>query len=120
MKLLFSKCSNKTQKNIIFRNILQWGSYNPNIFTTIDPNDCVLWDEQLWNMGTHREQLWKNARLKKFPIIPEKMVFDGPSLLKCRKCGKRKVEHYTKQTRSADEPMTTFVTCVHCQNRWKF
>ena len=24
------------------------------------------------------------------------------------------------QTRSADEPMTTFVTCTVCNNRWKF
>jgi len=24
------------------------------------------------------------------------------------------------QTRSADEPMTTFVTCHNCNNRWKF
>ena len=23
------------------------------------------------------------------------------------------------QTRSADEPMTTFVTCIRCSNRWK-
>jgi transcription elongation factor S-II len=23
------------------------------------------------------------------------------------------------QTRSADEPMTTFVTCIDCGNRWK-
>jgi hypothetical protein len=23
------------------------------------------------------------------------------------------------QTRSADEPMTTFVTCVACNNKWK-
>lgn len=46
----------------------------------------------------------------------------------CRKCkaaGKSK-EEYTKctyyqlQTRSADEPMTTFVTCITCGTRWKF
>jgi transcription elongation factor S-II len=24
------------------------------------------------------------------------------------------------QTRSADEPMTTFVTCLECDKRWKF
>jgi transcription elongation factor S-II len=24
------------------------------------------------------------------------------------------------QTRSADEPMTTFVSCLECYNRWKF
>jgi transcription elongation factor S-II len=28
--------------------------------------------------------------------------------------------YYQLQTRSADEPMTTFVTCVNCDNRWKF
>lgn len=32
----------------------------------------------------------------------------------------RKTTYYQMQTRSADEPMTTFVTCVNCGNRWKF
>jgi len=39
---------------------------------------------------------------------------------KCGKCGKRKCTYYQMQTRSADEPMTTFVTCTNCNNRWKF
>jgi len=39
---------------------------------------------------------------------------------KCGKCGQRKTIYYQMQTRSADEPMTTFVTCVNCNNRWKF
>ena len=39
---------------------------------------------------------------------------------KCGKCGQRKCTYYQLQTRSADEPMTTFVTCVNCDNRWKF
>eukprot|EP00240_Pyramimonas_obovata_P016145 CAMPEP_0118933528 /NCGR_PEP_ID=MMETSP1169-20130426/12038_1 /TAXON_ID=36882 /ORGANISM="Pyramimonas obovata, Strain CCMP722" /LENGTH=295 /DNA_ID=CAMNT_0006876299 /DNA_START=64 /DNA_END=948 /DNA_ORIENTATION=- len=37
---------------------------------------------------------------------------------KCGKCGQRKTIYYQMQTRSADEPMTTFVTCVNCNNRW--
>jgi len=38
----------------------------------------------------------------------------------CRKCKDRKCHIYQAQTRSADEPMTTFVTCVTCGNNWKF
>ena len=36
----------------------------------------------------------------------------------CRK--KTKCDYYQMQTRSADEPMTTFVTCLECDKRWKF
>ncbi|BGP36215.1 transcription elongation factor TFIIS [Rhodotorula kratochvilovae] len=37
-------------------------------------------------------------------------------------CGRngRRCMYYQMQTRSADEPMTTFVTCLACSNRWKF
>lgn len=37
----------------------------------------------------------------------------------CRRCKQRKCTYYQMQTRSADEPMTTFVTCLNCNNRWK-
>ena len=37
----------------------------------------------------------------------------------CRKCHKNQCTYYQMQTRSADEPMTTFVTCIPCGNRWK-
>ncbi len=37
----------------------------------------------------------------------------------CRKCKSKKCSYYQLQTRSADEPMTTFVTCIDCGNRWK-
>lgn len=38
---------------------------------------------------------------------------------RCGKCGQRKCVYYQKQTRSADEPMTTFVTCTVCNNRFR-
>jgi len=41
-------------------------------------------------------------------------------LLKCGKCGKKNCTYNQIQTRSADEPMTTFVLCNECGNRWKF
>tara|TARA_Y100000768_G_scaffold351103_1_gene301780 strand:- start:5500 stop:6009 length:510 start_codon:yes stop_codon:yes gene_type:complete len=37
----------------------------------------------------------------------------------CWKCKSKKCSYYQLQTRSADEPMTTFVTCLDCGNRWK-
>lgn len=41
-------------------------------------------------------------------------------LLKCGKCKKRNCTYNQLQTRSSDEPMTTFVLCNECGNRWKF
>ena len=40
-------------------------------------------------------------------------------LFKCGKCKSTKTSYYQMQTRSADEPMTTYVTCRGCGNRWK-
>jgi DNA-directed RNA polymerase subunit M/transcription elongation factor TFIIS len=41
--------------------------------------------------------------------------------LDCRRCRKKtRCDYYQMQTRSADEPMTTFVTCLECDLRWKF
>jgi len=37
----------------------------------------------------------------------------------CRKCKSKQCTYYQLQTRSADEPMTTFVTCISCGSRWR-
>ncbi|XP_023820101.1 transcription elongation factor A protein 3 isoform X3 [Oryzias latipes] len=41
-------------------------------------------------------------------------------LLQCGKCNKKNCTYNQVQTRSADEPMTTFVLCNECGYRWKF
>ena len=43
-------------------------------------------------------------------------------IIKCGKCKKTNTHYYQLQTRSADEPMTTFVTCMTpgCNHRFKF
>lgn len=37
----------------------------------------------------------------------------------CGKCKKNRCSYYELQTRSADEPMTQFFSCLHCGHRWK-
>lgn len=51
----------------------------------------------------------------KYQLKPEAMT----NLFKCRKCGSRETSYYEVQTRSADEPMTQFITCLKCNNYWK-
>ena len=37
----------------------------------------------------------------------------------CKRCKSRETSYYEVQTRSADEAMTIFITCLNCGNRWK-
>lgn len=39
---------------------------------------------------------------------------------KCGKCKTWKTTYYQLQLRACDEPAHTFVTCLNCDNRWKF
>ena len=51
----------------------------------------------------------------KYEMKPQAMT----DQFKCRKCGSRSCSYYEVQTRSADEPMTQFISCLDCGNRWK-
>ncbi|KAM0681265.1 Transcription elongation factor A protein 1 [Glugoides intestinalis] len=41
-------------------------------------------------------------------------------MFQCGRCKQKKCTYSQLQTRSCDEPMTTFVTCTVCGHRWKF
>ncbi|PBP24253.1 transcription elongation factor S-II, partial [Diplocarpon rosae] len=62
------------------------------------------------------EKLAKDNMKKAQVPMAEKSISDA---LKCGKCGQKKVSYSQAQTRSADEPMTTFCECTVCGNRWK-
>tara|TARA_B100001287_G_scaffold17695_2_gene13169 strand:+ start:5698 stop:6201 length:504 start_codon:yes stop_codon:yes gene_type:complete len=70
-----------------------------------------------------REELnpdvWGELRKKTLnqAIVKQEIQEDG--MFKCNKCRSMKTVYYQMQTRSADEPMTTFVTCTNCNFKWK-
>ncbi|XP_068640957.1 transcription elongation factor TFIIS-like [Aristolochia californica] len=75
------------------------------------------------------EEMASDQRKRENKQIKEKALLEcergGPpkattDQFRCGRCGQRKTTYHQMQTRSADEPMTTFVTCVNCNNHWKF
>jgi len=87
-------------------------------FNVIIPQDLVnLSHEELF------PEIWEDILLrnkKKMDSLQNNSVQKGTSMFKCGKCKERNCTYFQLQTRSADEPMTTFVTCLNCNNRWKF
>ena len=64
--------------------------------------------KELFDLKTKRDKL-------KHELKPEAMT----DVFKCHRCGSRSCSYYEVQTRSADEPMTQFINCLECGNRWK-
>ena len=65
---------------------------------------------------------WKtelDAKNKTNKLLYEIRPETSTDIYKCGRCKKRMCSYYQLQTRSADEPMTTFVTCLNCSLRWK-
>jgi DNA-directed RNA polymerase subunit M/transcription elongation factor TFIIS len=75
--------------------------------------------EQLWPNGPYSQMLFK---LKQRELAMDKARAkedDYTGMFKCGKCKSKNVTYYQMQTRSADEPMTTFFTCKGCGSHWK-
>ena len=62
------------------------------------------------------EEMEKENFKKAQAPMEEKSISDS---LQCGNCKQKKVSYTQAQTRSADEPMTTFCECMNCGKRWK-
>ncbi len=78
----------------------------------------VMTDEELKSSERKKkdEELAKDNMKRAQVPMAEKSISDA---LQCGKCKQKKVSYSQAQTRSADEPMTTFCECTVCGNRWK-
>lgn len=98
---------------------------NPDFRRKVLLGDVMV--ERLVTMST--AEMASDERKQENKKLEEKALFDcergqeskaTTDQFKCGRCGQRKTTYYQMQTRSADEPMTTYVTCTNCHNRWKF
>ena len=65
---------------------------------------------------------WKE--LKDQQVRRDKRILEGNLAMatdrfRCSQCKKKLCSYYELQTRSADEPMTIFVSCLNCGHKWK-
>ncbi|KAJ0705348.1 putative transcription regulator IWS1 family [Helianthus annuus] len=102
----------KDPKNPDFRRKVLLGHVKPERILELTPEEMASTERQMENVRIKEKALFDCERGG-----PPKATTDQ---FRCGRCGKRKCTYYQLQTRSADEPMTTFVTCVNCDNHWKF
>jgi transcription elongation factor S-II len=60
-----------------------------------------------------------DAKIKRDKSKYESNMEAATDTFTCRKCKNKKCTYFQLQTRSADEPMTCYVSCLTCGNRWK-
>ena len=101
----------KLNKNADFvLNKIKYGIWEPEKIVSMKITELY---PDIWE-----EIIIKNS--KKMEMLSKQNNVQGTSMFKCGKCKLNNCTYYQMQTRSADEPMTTFVTCLNCSNRWRF
>jgi hypothetical protein len=65
---------------------------------------------------------WKELKDQQFRR--DKRILEGNLAMatdrfRCSQCKKKMCSYYELQTRSADEPMTIFISCLNCGKHWK-
>lgn len=113
----------KEKYRVIYSNIIS--KNNPNLKFRIVSNEVT----PFFLINCDPKELAPESLRKKIEEIHKKNLFNAQGAtiersvtdrFQCGKCKERKVSYYQLQTRSADEPLTTFCTCEACGNRWKF
>lgn len=110
MRSLFQNLKNRS--NTKLRQRVFTGEITPQRFVTMTLEELKSEERK-----AEDKKLMKENMDKAMVAQEERSV---SSALRCGKCGQKRVSYTQAQTRSADEPMTTFCECLHCGNRWKF
>lgn len=109
VRSLFSNLKGKT--NAELGQSVMSGSVSAERFVRMSGQELMSAEQRKINAELEKENMSK----AQVPMA-EKSVSEE---LTCGNCKQRKVSYTQAQTRSADEPMTTFCECMNCGKRWK-
>lgn len=84
---------------------------------TIQAHKLAFMNHQELNHERWAEMIETKAKRDKNKF--ETNIAAATDTFTCRKCKNNQCTYYQMQTRSADEPMTTYIFCLTCGNRWK-
>lgn len=113
------------KQNWVCLKAMLYNDKNPKLIKDIINNDISpkqvahLSPEQAWPDGPWG-QMVKVVKEKSAKRVGHNLPDDYKGLFKCGRCKSWRTTYYQMQTRSADEPMTTFATCHDCDKRWRF
>ncbi|KAF8123606.1 transcription elongation factor [Boletus edulis] len=102
----------KDKANPSLRESIVSGDLSPEKFSKMTSEEMMTEERRAADQRIKEENLFKSLGAGE-----QEAETEG---FQCGRCKQRKCRYRQAQTRSADEPMTTFVTCVNCGNRWKF
>ncbi len=142
-KAIFEEAYNKAVKNYVARSwkapafVEFYRQIVRSIHSNIHPDSPVNNPRLLTRVLEGEFKLSEIPSMTAFEMFPEKWFELKDKLLqreqkilegnksratdqfKCRRCGKRECTYYELQTRSADEPMTCFISCLNCGKEWR-
>ena len=114
------------KKNEQIRLRLQSGEVIPNRLATMPIHELASESLQKQREAAVTELVQSKQDGLYFDRVNKAQLFEAntgramsKSLFFCTKCKSNKTSNEQVQTRSGDEPMTVFVTCLDCGNHWK-
>lgn len=99
------------EKEFHFKERLLKGEFTPAEFVSLRKEDVLTKEEKEKHKKIEEENMNK-------AMAPKPPSFKSKNWT-CPKCRKNNVSYRQMQTRSADEPMTTFFTCGDCGYEWR-
>ncbi|KAF2217991.1 hypothetical protein CERZMDRAFT_80623 [Cercospora zeae-maydis SCOH1-5] len=110
MRSLFQNL--KFKDNQLLRRDVFTQKIEPKKFVTMTSEELKSEDRRKEDEALEKENMSKAMTAQEAKAISTTMT--------CGRCKESKVSYSQAQTRSADEPLTTFCECTVCGHRWKF